>query len=122
MTLEAADREMRAARARWFDRGEGTLAEFGAAMDAYARAVAEARWPGVFGDVEEYHPVEARRAREELPERSVEAEGDAPTLPVEAGRAPSTMIRDPLAGTGESTARLRDPVGWGACHGLPTVP
>lgn len=122
--VAAADRKMREARERWLLRGEGTLAEFAEAMDEFTR------WDELHGhttstgatglpDLDEYPSDMARRSRADGQGGGVVAEGDAPELPVEAGRAPSAAIRGPLAGVGESTARPRDPVGWGACHGLP---
>lgn len=123
--VAAADRKMREARERWLLRGEGTLSEFGEAMGEYARWDLEhghQTSTGATGlpDLEEYHLGRARDEPEELPDPSVGAGGDdRPSTPAEAGSAPSTLIRRSPDGDGESTARLLDPVGWGACHGLP---
>lgn len=123
--VAAADRKMREARERWLLRGEGTLEEFGRAMAEYRE------WDELHGhttatgatglpELEEYHLERARDEPEELPDPSVGAGGDdRPSTPAEAGSAPSALIRRPPDGDGESTARLLEPVGWDACHGLP---
>lgn len=114
--VAAADRRMREARERWLLRGEGTLAEFAEAMDAFSRWDLEHGHTTATGatglpDLEEYDLDRARDAPEELPGPTVGVGGaDPPPVPEEAGSAPSTPIRRPPDGDGESTARLLDPV------------